>query len=156
MFTEVLTGMALVKAGVDFIKSNIDTMTDMREIFGHVEKILDAQDEIQKKRNKKSKNGIADQLGLDSVAQEVIDAKLAKEHIEELRIIIDNRFGNNTWQEIVTLRSQRKREKREKERLAKIEARKQQIEFEKNLKLCFKVFLYALTIFCLLIVGFSL
>ena len=154
MFTEVITGMALLKSGVDFIKSNIDTMTDMREIFDHVENILDAQDEIQKKRNKKSKSSIADQLGLDSVAQEVIDAKLAKEHIDEVRIIIDNRFGNGTWQEIVALRSQRKKEEREKKRLEDIELKKQRQELEKNLQFAFKIFLYVLVFFGLLILYF--
>lgn len=156
MFTEVLTGMALLKSGVDFIKSNIDTVIDARELFGHVENILNANDEIQKKRSKKSKNGIASQLGLDAVAQEVIDAKLAKEQIDELRIIIDNRFGNGTWQEIVTLRGIRKREEREQRELERQEQIKKDKELELIIQKVVKIFVYIAVFFCLLIVGFSL
>ena len=60
-----------------------------------------------------------DQLGAGSAAQEVIDARLAKELLHEARMAISMRFGPACWTEIVEL--QRSREK-EAKRLAAIEA----------------------------------
>ena len=36
--TAVLTGIALVKKSVDFVKSNISTAQDIGDIIGHVDK----------------------------------------------------------------------------------------------------------------------
>jgi len=153
MFTEVLTGMALLKSGVDFIKSNIDTAKDIGDIVKSLDAVFDGEEQVQRARNKKAKRGIAEQLGLDSVAQEVIDAKIAKEQMEELRIIIDNRFGPGTFQEIIYLRAQRKKEEREQAEIDHNEEVKRRKEFEKNLAVAIKVFIgfSIFVLFCLLL-----
>ena len=76
---EILTGIALVKQSVDFIKSNIDTVKDIGEIGDTIENLFVGEEQCQKARAKKSGMGAGDQLGIKSVAQEVIDAKLAQE-----------------------------------------------------------------------------
>jgi len=50
--TAVLTGIALVKKSVDFIKSNISTAQDIGDIIGHVDKALNGQQEVIKARDK--------------------------------------------------------------------------------------------------------
>ena len=130
---EVLTGIALVKQATDFIKSNIDTVKDIGEIGDTIENLFLGEEQCQKARANKSGMGMGDQFGIKSVAQEVIDAKLAQEKMQEMRVMIDNRFGPGTWQSIVDLRAKRIREARE----AAEEARKQKIreqkEFQENL-----------------------
>ena len=81
---EVLAGISLVKASVDFIKSNIDTAKDIGEIAGAIDGLFEGVDECQKGRSAHSKIGVKDQLGIKSVAQEVIDAKLAEEKLQEI------------------------------------------------------------------------
>ena len=76
---EILAGISLVKASVDFIKSNIDTAKDVGEIAGAIDGLFRGNEDVQKDRNKKSKPGFADQFGINSVAQEMIDAKLVEE-----------------------------------------------------------------------------
>ena len=105
----ILTGFALVKQSVDFIKSNIDTVNDIREIFGHIDNLLDAEQQIQKERfGKKSVMGQT-----KDAAHCVIDAKLTQEAIAEMRSLIQMRFGPDTWQEIVNERARRLQEEKE-------------------------------------------
>ena len=119
---EVLTGIALVKQATDFIKSNINTVNDIRQIGSQIDDLLRGEQECQKARAKKSGASISNQLGLENVASEVIDAKLAQEKLREIATMIDLRFGHGTWQGIVDERAKRMREAKEaarKERIAK-------------------------------------
>ena len=120
---EVLAGISLVKASVEFIKSNIDTAKDIGEIAGAVDDLFRGQDEVEKKRSKKAGLGVGDQLGIKHVAQEVIDARLAQEAMQEMRNMIDMRFGPGTWQTILDERQKRIRE--EKERIAALKKEEQ-------------------------------
>ena len=83
-----LAGFALFKSAVDGIKSVIGTANDVSEIAGHIDNLFEGEKQVQQKRNKKSGVGVGDQFGIKSVAQEIIDAKLAKEQMQE----IDKRF----------------------------------------------------------------
>ena len=81
MIAETLAGIALVKQSVDFIKSNINTAKDIGEMADAVDGLFRGQDEVEKARNKKAGVSVGDQLGIKTVAQEVIDAKLAAESL---------------------------------------------------------------------------
>jgi len=133
VFAEVLTGIALVKQSVDFIKSNIETVSDIREITDKIEDLFVGEEQIQKARARKAGVGMGDQFGIKSVAQEVIDAKLAQEKMQEMRNLIDFRFGPGTWQSIVDLRAKRLREERERLEELKRERIRKQREFNENL-----------------------
>lgn len=124
-----LAGFALVKQSVDFIKGNIETVNDIRDIFGHVENILNGEQQIQKERF--ADKGVLGQT--KSAAQSVIDAKLAKEAMDEMHALIDNRFGYGTWQEIVDERAKRLKEEREEEARLKQQRAKKKAEFQKNM-----------------------
>jgi hypothetical protein len=134
MFAEAMAGIALVKASVEFIKSNIDTAKDIGEIAGAVDDLFRGQEEIEKKRNKKAGVGIGDQFGIKSVAQEVIDAKIAQEKMQEMKNMINLRFGPDTWQTIVDTRAKRIQEERERVAQIKREKIAKEKEFEETLK----------------------
>ena len=122
-----LAGFALVKESVDFIKGNIETIKDVGEIFGYVDKVLDGEQQIQKQRfSDKSLLGQS-----KSAAETVIEAKLAQESLDELKVLVENRFGYGTWDEILKLRKQRLDE--EKAEIARIKKQKQKRkeEFQK-------------------------
>jgi hypothetical protein len=132
---EILAGISLVKASVDFIKSNIDTAKDVGEIAGAIDGLFRGAEDVQKGRNKKSKLGLADQFGINNVAQEMIDAKLAEEKMQEMRNLVDLRFGPGTWQGIIDERSRRIAEAKEAARLAAIQKRKEDAEFWEQMKM---------------------
>jgi hypothetical protein len=114
---EVLTGISLVKASVDFIKSNINTANDISQIARQIDDLFKGEKQIQKERNRKnSKTSISQQFGVESVAQEVIDAKLAQEQIQEISTMVDMRFGHGTWAGIIAERSRRIQKAKEEEK----------------------------------------
>jgi hypothetical protein len=101
--TAVLTGIALVKKSVDFIKTNIATAQDVGDIIGHVDKALNGQQQVIKDRDSKN----LDHFATENVAKEIIDAKLAQEQLYEMKQLIDHRFGHGTWAFILEERKRR-------------------------------------------------
>jgi hypothetical protein len=134
MIAETLAGIALVKQSVDFIKSQINTAKDIGELAGAVDGLFRGQDEIEKARNKKAGVSVGDQLGIKAVAQEVIDAKLATEAMQEMRNMIDMRFGPGTFKSILDLRSKKIKEQKEAEAEARRIQRRKQRETEEAIK----------------------
>ena len=135
MIAETLAGISLLKASVDFIKSNIDTAKDIGEIAGAVDGLFRGHDEVQAERSKKSGMGIGDQFGIKSVAQEMIDAKLAQEKMQEMKNMINMRFGPDTWQSIVDERAKRIQEHKEEVARIKREKLREQAEFIEQMKM---------------------
>ena len=84
MIAETLAGIALVKSAVDGIKSAIGTAKDVGEIAGHIDNLLTGEKQVQEQRARKSGVSLGDQFGIKSVAQEVIDARLAQESLNEM------------------------------------------------------------------------
>ncbi len=99
----ILTGIALVKKSVDFIKGNIGTVQDIGDIIGHVDKALNGQQQVIKDRDSKN----LDHFATENVAKEIIDAKLAQEQLYEMKQLIDHRFGHGTWSYILEERKRR-------------------------------------------------
>jgi len=126
-----LAGISLVKASVDFIKSNISTAQDIGQIAGQIDAMFTGQKQVQEASNKKSGVGLADQFGVQSVAQETINSRLAAENIAEVARMVDFRFGHGTWAGILAERQKRiqlAKEARAAQR--KIERERQQEMFE--------------------------
>ena len=107
-----LTGIALVQKSVDFIKSNISTANDIKDIAGALDGLFAGEKQVQKERfSEKSMLGQT-----KDAASKVIDAKLAAEAMQEMRTLINHRFGHGTFQQIIAERNKAIRE--EKERIA--------------------------------------
>jgi len=135
MIAETLAGIALVKQSVDFIKSNISTVQDIGQIAGQIDDLFRGEKEIQKQRSKKSGSGLTDQFGVQSVAQETIDAKLAQEKMQEVAMMIDMRFGPGTWKGIVDERARRIQEAKEAALKARRQAIQEHNEFMESVKM---------------------
>lgn len=124
--TTALAGIALVKKSVDFIKENIQTCQDIGQLIGHVENAMVGEQQIIKKRDKSG----ADPFATENVAQEIIDAKIAREHLNELKNLINLRFGPNTWQEILNERKRRIDERKEAKKRAIAERNRKRKEIQ--------------------------
>lgn len=128
--TTILTGIALVKSSVEFIKSNIETVKDISEIAGSIESLLNGEQEIQKERFG-NKSVIAQ---TKDAASSVIDAKLAQEAMQEMKFLVDFRFGTGTWQMIVDERAKRLAEEREQAEEERKERIRRKAKFQKKLQ----------------------
>lgn len=135
MIAETLAGIALLKSAVDGIKSAIGTAQDISEIASHIDNLFEGEKQVQQQRAKKSGTGIADQFGIKTVAQEMIDAKLAKEKMQEIATMVDMRFGHGTWAGIVAERAKRIQEAKEAALVARREAMKKHNELMDNIKM---------------------
>ena len=126
-----LAGISLVKASVDFIKSNISTAQDIGQIAGQIDALFTGQKQVQEANNKKTGMGLADQFGVQSVAKEMIDARLAAEQVAEVARMVDFRFGHGTWAGILAERQKRiQQAKEQRAAQRKIERERQQEMFE--------------------------
>ena len=131
MIAETLAGIALVKSAVDAIKSGIGTANDIGEIAGHIDNIFLGEQQAQKARNKKS--GVS-QFDVGSVAKETIDAKLAAEHLYNVSVLVDQRFGHGTWAGIVNERARRIQEAKEVAKQEQIEQNRKNHELFETIK----------------------
>ena len=136
---EVLTGIALVQQSVKFIKDNISTAQDIGQIATQIDDLFRGEKETQQARARKSGTGLGDQFGVDTVAKEVIDAKLAAEQLREVATMVDMRFGHGTWASILAERAKRIQEVKEAAAAARREKIQKSIEFEENMKQVFIV-----------------
>tara|TARA_B100002019_G_scaffold227608_1_gene200809 strand:- start:3063 stop:3536 length:474 start_codon:yes stop_codon:yes gene_type:complete len=125
-----LAGIALVQKSVDFIKSNISTVNDIRDIAGALDGLFEGEKQVQKKRfGDKSIIGQSKEA-----AHSVIDAKLAQEQLQEISVLIDNRFGYGTWRAIIAERNKRIAEEKEAIKQAKIEAERKRKKRNEEIK----------------------
>lgn len=125
-----LAGIALVQKSVELIKSNINTVNDIRDIAGALDGLFEGEKQVQKKRF--SDKSIVGQS--KDAAHSVIDAKLAQEQLEEISIMIDNRFGYGTWRAIIAERNKRIAEEKEAIKQAKIEAERKRKKRNEEIK----------------------
>ena len=114
-----LAGIALVKKSVDFVKQQIQTCNDIGDIIGHIDKAMMGEQQTIKARDSKN----VDHFATENIAKEVIDARLAREHMNELKNLVNLRFGPGTWEFIL------------QERKKRIDAKKQAIKEEKARRL---------------------
>jgi len=134
VIAEVLTGIALVQQSVKFIKENISTVQDIGQIANQIDDLFTGEKQVQQARAKKSGTGLGDQFGVDTVAKEIIDAKIAAENLAEVARLVDFRFGHGTWAGIIAERAKRIQEQREAEAAAKRKKIQADREFEEGVK----------------------
>lgn len=131
---EILAGISLVKASVDFIKSNLDTCKDIGEIGSAIDGLLRGKDEVDKKSNQRSL-GVREQFDTAHIAREAIDQRLAAEQLQEISNMINLRFGPNTWREIMEERARRIQEHKEHVRQVAKQKAKEHKELMDQLKM---------------------
>ena len=153
---EILTGIALVQQSVAFIKSNINTVQDIGQIATQIDDLFRGEKEAQQARNRKAGGGLGDQFGVDTVAKEIIDAKIAAEKLQEVATLVDMRFGPGTWKGIVAERAKRIQEAKEAaaaERRRKLQEAKEFEEMMKQIVLVAGVALMSIGLFIYLFIA---
>ena len=99
MVGEVLAGAALIKSSVSAIKGAIGTAQVVGEIAGFIDQVFLGQQQVKKAQEEGN--------SLNSVAKDMIDAELAREATQQLKLLVNMRFGSGTWERIEKERSRR-------------------------------------------------
>ena len=124
---EILTGISLVSKSVEFIKKNISTANDIKDIAKQIDGFFTGEEQMNKGQGKGM--SIAEQFGsVESSASDFIDRKLLEEKRNELKNIINLRFGPTAWDQIIAERSAKINQAKEAQKLQRIEARQKQKE----------------------------
>ena len=156
MIAETLAGIALFKSAVSGIKSAIGTANDIGEIAGYIDKLFEGEKQVQKERGKKSGITLVDQFGVKSVATEMINAKIAKEQMQEIASMVDMRFGPGTWRGIVDERAKRIQEAKEAEVARRRAENLRQQEMIENAKIGIAIFALVTVVVGLFIAAIAL
>ena len=146
---EILTGISLVRQSVEFIKSNISTAKDKKDIAKQIDGFFEGEAQMNKGQGKGL--GIKEQFGIESTASDFIDRKLLEEQRYELKLLIDNRFGHGTFNQILAERAEKIKQAKEAQKQARIKAKKQQEEIIDILKWSC-IFFFGIGVFILLLV----
>jgi len=146
--TTALAGIALVTKSVEFIKSNIQTAQDIGQFVGAIENAFEGEKQCIKAREGK------DQFATENIAKEIIDAKLAREHLNEMKNLINLRFGHGTWDEILALRKKRIDAKKQAIKEAKAAKLKKQREMYEMVRIGSIV--VAIVLFVVVVIGITI
>ena len=151
---EILTGIALVQKSVEFIKSNISTVNDIKGIAKQIDGFFLGEEQMNKEQGKGM--SIAEQFGsVESSANDFINRKLLEEKREELKFIINMRFGPTTWDQIIAERAAKINQAKEAVRLQKVEARQKQKEIVDTLQTMAIIFCVIAVVIIGLVVTFK-
>ena len=135
---EILTGIALVSKSVEFIKKNISTANDIKDIAKQIDGFFTGADQMNKSKGKGM--SIAEQFGsVENSANDFINMKLLEEQRDELKQIINLRWPTqvgypSTWDQIIAERAAKINQVKEAVRLQKVEARQKQKEIVDTLQ----------------------
>jgi hypothetical protein len=124
-----LAGLALVKQSVEFIKSNISTAKDIGDIINHVDAAMNGEQQLIKERDRKGD----DPFAVENVAKSVLDARIARENLQELKLLVEMRFPG-AWGQILAERKRRIDAKKQAIKEAKAKKIKKMQEIEEYVK----------------------
>jgi|TARA_R110002012_G_scaffold193113_3_gene360720 polyribonucleotide nucleotidyltransferase len=151
----ITTAVAAITAAsnaISFIKARINDVQSVTEISGQISTLFDAQKKLNEERNKQaSVSDISFKGSLDAV----LEAKKLQEQMQEIKTMINLRFGPNTWQEIVDHHNKALREQKEAQAQARREAARKAKEIEETIKatlLVAGIILVAIALFAFLFV----
>ena len=130
----IATAVAAVAAAsnaIAFIKARINDVQSVADISQQIGTLFDCQKKLNDERNKQASVG---DISFKSSIDAVLESKKLQEQMNEIRTMINLRFGPDTWQEIVDLHNKKLREQKEAEKAARKEAARRAKEIEETIK----------------------
>lgn len=129
--TTAVAAVAAASNAIAFIKARINDVQSVADISQQVSTLFDCQKKINEERNKQA--SVAD-ISFKSSMDAVLEAKKLQEQMNDIRTMINMRFGPDTWQEIVDLHNKKLKEQKEAQAQAKREAARKSKELEETIK----------------------
>jgi len=145
VFLEVAAGYTMLKSAIDGVKNAIETGKDAHGIAKLVGSIFTAQDQINKQKNHNV--SVKDQLGMENIVSDEIDARLLQEQLDEIRSLCNMRFGSTFWADCISARNKAIADQKEKERKIKLRKAQDMKEIKDNLLVLSYIVCGALLIF---------
>ena len=147
MIGEILVGAKLLQSAIAGVKSAIESGKDAHGIAKLVGSIFTAQDQISKQKNHNI--SVKDQLGMENIVSDEIDARLLQEQLDEIRSLCNMRFGSTFWADCISARNKAIADQKEKERKIKLRKAQDIKEIKDNLLVLSYIICGALLIFAM-------
>jgi len=129
--TTALGAVAAASQAIAFIKARINDAQSVTDISQQIGTLFDCQKKLNDERNKQA--SVSD-ISFKSSIDAVLEAKKLQEQMNEIRTMINMRFGPDTWQEIVDLHNKKLKEQKEAQAQARREATRKAKELEQAIK----------------------
>ena len=120
MVAEIIAGITLVNGAYKAIKECINNVNDVSQLANHLDQLIDGKkkvDQAAKPTNRiagkwasmMGSKGIDNEgsLSIGSIAQQKINQILSQDELDQVRRMINRRFGMGTWDEIMMERDDR-------------------------------------------------
>tara|TARA_R100001369_G_scaffold31184_1_gene55266 strand:+ start:340 stop:888 length:549 start_codon:yes stop_codon:yes gene_type:complete len=130
---ETMAAIALARSAVSGVQSVINTCKDVSEISGQIDQMFHAHEQVHKKSsakgNKEWNNYLTQKLkdggeeegeSFSDITAEIIEKKQIEEQLEQMKRMLNKRFGPDTWIDIVELREKRMAENKIKRAKSKV------------------------------------
>ena len=130
----VTTAIAAVTAAsnaIAFIKARINDAQSVADISQQIGTLFECQKKLNEERNKQA--GVGD-IKFQSSIDAVLEAKKLQEQMQQIKTMINLRFGPDTWNEIVNHHNQKLRQQKEAQKAARREAARRAKEIEETIK----------------------
>ena len=128
-----LMAVSAASASIKFLKERISDCQDVREVFGHVTRLMDCEKAINSDQAQHSSVG---EITLKSTIDHGIEKRLIREALHDAKMQIDLRFGPGTYQSFIDEHSELLRVQKQKRQQAMREAARKSEELEETLKTC--------------------
>tara|TARA_R100000995_G_C3461250_1_gene113266 strand:+ start:451 stop:990 length:540 start_codon:yes stop_codon:yes gene_type:complete len=129
----IAAGFALAKKSIELCKSALETAEDVQGIAGHLDNLFEQKDKaeqhVKDAKNKPQSamqkaianktDGDNSDTSLSAITAEVLEQKKLDRAILNLSISINSKFGEGTFDQILKLREQRLKVKKEQQEKAK-------------------------------------
>jgi|TARA_R110000824_G_scaffold300874_1_gene488917 hypothetical protein len=117
MVLDVLTGLSLINSAVKIVSKSIRTAKDISELAGQIDNIQLGKKQLDESAHPiigrwdkllhKTLGKTGDRFSLGQIAKETISQKLAFEQEIKCKAMINSRFGQSTWDDILEERRNR-------------------------------------------------
>ena len=111
--TTAVAAVAAASNAIAFIKARINDVQSVADISQQIGTLFDCQKKLNEARNKQA--GVGD-IKFQSSIDAVLEAKKLQEQMQEIKTMINLRFGPETWNEIVNHHNKNYASKRKRKR----------------------------------------
>jgi hypothetical protein len=122
-----LTGLALARQGIAFLRENMDAASDAKAMATQLANVFTGHAQFNKQRYDGT-------LSLKEVAEQRIEMRQHVEMLHSLRVTLDLRFGHGFYDSIQKEFQEKVRKQKEQEQEARRAAIRRRIELERQIK----------------------
>ena len=116
VIAEALVGLQLVQSSCKAIKMVVKSAEDISDLASHIDNMFKGQEQVKKKSHPIASKwgglikGVTSDNFLRMAIQDTVEEKLCQEQIDKVSLLLNQRFGKDTWTYILLAREEKQKE----------------------------------------------